>query len=81
MSSVGGSPAVRSTSTIDEREPRSLDPDEILARFYRLMAAAAEHGRPWPPELVNLIDEMYRAAKRDASQGGVEAAGAQVPGW
>lgn len=81
MSSVGGSPAVPGTSAIDEREPGSLDPAEILARFYRLMAAAAEHGRPWPPELASLMDEMYRAAKRDAPQGGVEAAGAQIPGW
>ncbi len=60
----------------------SLDPEEILARFYRLMAEAAEEGNPWPPELAQLMDEMYRAAKAAAAAPTERGPGpTEIPGW
>lgn len=80
---VNGTPA-ESDSGNYGIPPESLDPDDILARFYRLMAAAAERGRPWPPELARLMHDMYRAAKPVAISGN-DAAGARadtrIPGW
>jgi hypothetical protein len=50
--------------------PRDLD--EVLARFYQLMAEAAARGHPFPAELARLMDEMYRAAI---------AGRKNIPGW
>jgi transcriptional regulator with XRE-family HTH domain len=50
--------------------PRDLD--ELLARFYHLMADAAARGQPVPAELARLMDGMYRAAITSRSK---------VPDW
>ncbi len=69
--------------------PVSSDPDEVLAKFYRLMASAAETGNPWPAELAGVVEELYRAAKQGRStppHAGKPAAGepvkpGDVPEW
>ena len=72
-----------------DRATASTDPDEILAKFYRLMASAAETGNPWPAELAGVVEEMYRAAKEGRSTpphtgkrpAGEPASSGDVPGW
>jgi transcriptional regulator with XRE-family HTH domain len=69
--------------------PAPSEPDEILAKFYRLMARAAEAGIPWPAELAGVVEEMYRAAKGGHSAlphageppAGEPASAGDVPGW
>ena len=40
----------------------SRTPDEILARFYELMADAAARGAPYPAELAALMHELHHQA-------------------
>jgi transcriptional regulator with XRE-family HTH domain len=47
----------------------SANPEDLLARFYQLMAEAAARGQAFPPELANLMDRMYRTAV--AGRGGI----------
>ncbi len=80
--------STRSSGTTKSKVDLS-DPDEILARFYRLMATAAESGTPWPAELANLMDALYRVANEKRSsplaRPGCEDEGhansTHVPGW
>ena len=62
-----------------------MNPDHILAHFYRLMATAAEQGKPWPGELAELMDQMYRVTKgKPASPAGSavdETGSSNVPAW
>ncbi len=88
MSVAGGSTDVRGSSAAVGRQGGAQDPDEILARFYRLMASAAERGTPWPAELAGVMEEMHRVAKRgsgvarETSDRGVGGQpGSAVPGW
>ncbi len=88
MSVAGGSTDARGSSATDGWEGGADDPDAILARFYRLMASAAERGTPWPAELAGVMEEMHRVAKRgsgvarETSDRGVGGQpGNAVPGW
>ena len=87
LSGVSGSIDAREVPATGRGIDGSRSPDEILARFYRLMASAAEQGTPWPAELASLMDEMHKAAKRDSSRvaspdpGPQGALGTVVRGW
>ena len=88
MSIAGGSTDVRGSSAADGRQGGAQGPDEILARFYRLMASAAERGTPWPAELAGVMEEMHRVAKQGSGvargtsdRGAGGQPGNAVPGW
>ena len=81
MRVAGGSSDVGGSSAADGDGPAQT-PDEILARFYRLMASAAERGTPWPAELAGVMEEMHKAAKRGTGDSGATGgAGTAVPSW
>ena len=72
--------------------PTGADAHHVLARFYEVMAEASRQGRPCPPELAVLMQEMYGLALGDggadepSDRDGPSAARAQrpaseVPGW
>ena len=44
-------------------------PEEILARFYEVMAEESRRGRPCPPELAVLIQDLYRMAISGSGDG------------
>ena len=69
-----------------------MDPDQILARFYEVMADASRLGQPCPSELAVLIQEMHGLAlkaqaepsSRSSDEKGASRSPKQepgVPGW
>ena len=71
----------------------AMDPNQILARFYEVMADASRFGQPCPAELAVLIQEMHGLAlkgagaptssrssdERGASQSPTSES--EIPGW
>lgn len=74
-------------------DPVATDPNQLLARFYEVMAEASRQGRPCPPELAALIQQMHGLALRPESRTPTSASGtepststdpdqsSEVPGW
>ena len=89
---ASGSGGARGPEARGGTDGASNDANEILARFYEVMAEAIRCGRPLPPELAVLIQRMHGLALGEGDpvappakdEGGAAPSAAtesEIPGW